>query len=77
MPKRRKPNLDAPLQTINASSYITGESRDALRRGCKEGRIPHVRRGDGTNATYLINLPLYLQMLDEESRANLRSEARA
>lgn len=77
MPKRREINRDAPLQTISATSYLTGESRDALRRGCKEGRIPHVRRGDGGNATYLINVPLYMKMLDAESSSNLRSEARA
>lgn len=77
MPKRNEISHDAPLQTISRAAYITGESKTRLRIGCKEGRIPHVRRGDGANATYLINLPMYLQMLDEESKSNLRSEARA
>ena len=76
MPKRREINRDAPLQTISATSYITGESRTALRQLCREGRIPHVRRGEGKNATYLINVPLYLKMLDAESNSNIRSEAR-
>lgn len=75
MPRRSPINIDAPLQTINNTSYITGESRGAIRAGIKAGRIPHCIRGSGRNATYLVNVPLYLEMLDAESRANMRSEA--
>lgn len=69
---RRAFNPDAPLQSINNTAYITGESRSAIRAGVKAGRIPHCKRGSGTNAIYLINLPLYLRMLDEESMTNVR-----
>lgn len=72
MPRRSTINLDAPLQTINNASFITGESRGAIRAGIKAGRIPHCVRGSGSNATYLVNVPLYLEMLDAESRANMR-----
>lgn len=75
MPRRSIFNPDAPLQTINHTSYITGESRSAIRAGIKTGRIPHCVRGSGSNATYLVNVPLYLEMLDAESRANMRTEA--
>ena len=72
MPRRSTFNPDAPLQTINNTAYITGESRTAVRAGVKAGKIPHVVRGSGSNAVFLVNLPLYLQMLDAESRANMR-----
>lgn len=75
MPKRAF-NPDAPLQSINHTSYITGESRSAIRAGIKAGRIPHCVRGNGSNAMYLVNVPLYLEMLDAESRASVRTEAR-
>ena len=74
MPRRSTFNPDAPLQTINATAYITGESRGAIRAGIKEGRIPYCTRGSGSNATYLVNVPLYLEMLDAESRSNMRTE---
>lgn len=72
MPKRSTFNPDAPLQSVNHTSYITGESRSAIRAGIKAGRIPHCVRGRGSNAMYLVNVPLYLKMLDEESRANMK-----
>ena len=75
MPRRSTFNPDAPFQTINSTAYITGESRSAIRAGIKAGRIPHCVRGSGNNATYLVNVPLYLEMLDAESRGNMRVEA--
>ena len=71
MPRRSTFNPSAPLQTINNTSYLTGESRGAIRKGIKAGRIPHVVRGSGSNAVFLVNLPLYKEMLDAESRASL------
>ena len=75
MPRRSAFNPEAPLQSINNTSYITGESRSAIRAGIKAGRIPHCVRGSGSNATYLVNVPLYLKMLDAESKANMREAA--
>ena len=75
MPRRKAFNPDAPLQSVDNTAYITGESRNAIRAGIKAGRIPHCVRGSGKNAMYLVNVPLYLEMLNAESRANLRSEA--
>ena len=74
MPRRSRLNPDAPLQTINSAAYLTGESRSAIRAGIKAGRIPHCVRGSGSNATYLVNVPMYLEMLNTESVANMRKE---
>ncbi|MBQ2062634.1 MAG: hypothetical protein II458_08190 [Oscillospiraceae bacterium] len=69
-------NMDAPFQTIDHTSYLTGESRDAIRKGIKAGRIPHIVRGSGNRFTYLVNLPKYMEMLNSESMSNV-GEARS
>ena len=42
----------------------TGLSTYYLRRGCKDGSVPHCKSG----VKYMVNVPLLLQKLDEESR---------
>lgn len=74
MPRRSVFNPDAPLQNIKNTAFITGESQSAIRAGIKTGRIPHCVRGSGSNATYLVNVPMYLEMLNTESVANMRKE---
>ena len=69
-------NLDAPFQTIDAASYLTGMSRDAIRKGVRAGKIPHVTRGSGNRFTYLVDLPRYLEQLHSEAVGNTR-EARS
>gem|GEM_PF-5609858 len=39
----------------------------ALRTGCKKKEIPHIRIGDGENARFMINLPLFLEQLNDIS----------
>lgn len=68
-------NIDAPFQTITATSYLTGESRCAIRKGIRAGRIPHIVRGSGGRFTYLVDLPRYMEMLHSEAQGNTR-EAR-
>ena len=70
--KRRQTEQMAPFQTIASTARITGLSACSIRQGVKAGSIPHVRRGDGGNAVYLVNLPLYLRLLNGESLVNLR-----
>ena len=65
-------NMDAPFQTIDHTSYLTGESRDAIRKGIKAGRIPHIRRGSGNRFTYLVDLPRYLEQLHSEAAGNTK-----
>ncbi len=69
-------NLEAPFQTIDHASYLTGESRDAIRKGIRAGRIPHIVRGSGNRYTYLVDLPRYMEMLHSEAEGNTR-EARS
>ena len=64
-------NLDAPFQTIDHASYLTGESRDAIRKGIRAGRVPHIVRGSGNRFTYLVNIPKYLELLNAESMSNV------
>ena len=62
--------LNKVLYSLNEAVNITGESKRSLREGCKNGTIPHIRRGEGENARFLINLPLYIDQLNKESRDN-------
>lgn len=48
-----------PFQSIAEACETTGLSQFYLRRGCKDGTVPHVKSG----AKYLINVPLLLQKL--------------
>lgn len=52
-----------PFQSIADASRTTGISQFALRRGCKDGTLPHIRTGK----TYLLNMRLLMQRLDEQS----------
>ena len=69
---KRQTEQTAPFQTIAAAARMTGLSACSIRAGVRDGTIPHVRRGDGGNAVYLVNLPLYLRLLNGESLENLR-----
>lgn len=48
-----------PFQSIQDACKTTGLSQFYLRRGCKDGSIPHVKSG----AKYLVNVPLLLKQL--------------
>lgn len=51
------------FQTIADASRTTGLSQYFLRRGCKAGITPHVKSG----TKYLINVPLLLESMDQQS----------
>lgn len=48
-----------PFQKIPEACKTTGLSQYYLRKGCKDGRIPHVRSGQ----TYYVNVPELLEKL--------------
>lgn len=48
-----------PFQSINEAVRSTGLSSFYLRRGCKDGTIPHVMSG----TKYIINVAALLKML--------------
>lgn len=60
---RQTPNKDAIFQPISGAAAITGISTKAIRQGCREGTIPHIRVG----SDYRINLPLWIKKLNEAS----------
>lgn len=64
MPKRNV-DLSAPFQTLPNACRLTGLSTSFLRQGCRDGRVPHIKAG----STFLVNVPLLLQRLNEESEA--------
>ena len=51
-----------PFQKIPEACKTTGLSQYFLRKGCKDGTIPHVRSG----STYYINVPELLRQLSAE-----------
>lgn len=57
------------FQTIKNAAHITGLSQYFLRKGCVEGTIPHIRLGN----KYMINMPLMLQRINEQSENNICS----
>lgn len=48
-----------PFQRIPQAAETTGLSQYYLRRGCKDGSIPHIRSGN----VYLINIPALMKKL--------------
>ena len=53
----------AHFMKIKDACKVTGLSQYYLRAGCKDGSIPHVKRG----TVYFINIPVFLKKLDAES----------
>lgn len=51
--------LEKPFLKIADACKATGLSKFYLRKGCKEGTIPHIKSGD----TYYINIPALLKQL--------------
>ena len=56
------------FQTVKEFCATSGLSCKMIREGCRTGRIPHVRIGEGKNARFMINAKLCLEQLDELSR---------
>lgn len=69
MPKRTF-DPDAPYQSISGASRISGLAQGYIRNLCKSGRAPCLRVGQ----EYKINMPLFLQQLENEAAASIRRE---
>ena len=69
---KRKFDPDAPYQSISGASIITGLARGYIRDGCKSGKIPHLMVG----GEYRVCMSLFLQQLEAEAAANMKSEVR-
>ena len=59
------PRTEAPFQKIPETSETTGLSKYFLRKGCKDGSIPHIKSGP----TYYINVPALLRQLGADGEA--------
>ena len=55
-----KTTTGTPFQKIQDACATTGLSRYFLRNGCKDGSIPHIKRG----GVYYINIPALLKKLE-------------
>lgn len=53
--------IETPFMKIGDACRVTGLSQYYLRKGCKEGSIPHLKVGQ--NGPYLINVPALLEQL--------------
>lgn len=69
---KRKFDPDAPYQGISGASRITGLAQGYIRGLCKSGAAPCLRVGQ----EYKINMALFLQQLEAEAAANMKSEVR-
>ncbi len=58
---------------INDAVKVTGLSSFSLRRGCKDGTIPHIKVGD----KYMINIPKLLERDDSASVSKVAMLRRA
>lgn len=54
------------FQTITDATRTTGLSQYFIRRGCKDGSIPHIKSG----SKFLVNIPLLLEAMDRQSVRN-------
>ena len=52
-----------PYQSIPETTKTTGLGIPFLRKGCRDGSIPHIKVGQ----KYMINVPLLLQQLEAQS----------
>lgn len=55
-----------PFQKICDAATTTGLSQFFLRRGCRDGSVPHVKSG----GTYYINVPALLRKLGADGGAD-------
>ena len=55
-----------PYQSIREASATVGLSQTVLRRGCRDGTIPHIRSG----RMYYVDIPALLDKLDLDQQKN-------
>lgn len=64
-------NNGTPFQKIKEACKTTGLSQYYLRAGCRDGSIPCIR----CNGVYFVNVPAFLQQLDEQSKSGKAANA--
>ena len=56
--------------SIKDAATETGISQDFLRKGCRNGTVPHIKCG----AKYLVNVPLLLEQINTAQEKNENAE---
>ncbi len=56
-----------PYQKIMDACKTTGLSAYFLRRGCREGTVPHIKSG----TVYFVNVPALLKKLETENQSGV------
>lgn len=51
------------FQSISEAAKLTGLSSFFIRRGCRDGTIPHIKSG----TKFLVNVPLLIEQMDKQS----------
>lgn len=59
MPKKQDCSIGTPYKTILETAAISGLSQSYLRKGCKNGTVPHICVG----TKYMINIPALFDQL--------------
>ena len=59
MPKNQHQTIGTPYKTILEAAAISGLSQSYLRKGCKDGTVPHICVG----TKYMINIPALFDQL--------------
>lgn len=57
---------ETPFQKFPQACKATGLSMYFLRKGCKDGTVPHIKSG----STYYVNVPALLRQLGVEDDRN-------
>lgn len=60
---RKKYDPTLKFQTITEAARTTGLSQYFLRRGTKDGSVPHTKSGNRV----LVNVPLLIEQMDRQS----------
>ena len=59
--------VSTPYQKIPEACRNTGLSQYYLRRGCKDGTVPHIKSG----TVYLVDVPALLEKLRREATGQI------
>ena len=59
MPKNQTSSIGTPYKSIIDTAAVSGLSRSYLRKGCKDGTIPHICVG----TKFMVNVPALFDQL--------------
>lgn len=66
-PATMKRKSEQPFQPVTLASETSGFSQYQLRKGIKDGWVPHVRSGN----KYLVNVPALMEQMNRQSETTM------